>query len=136
MQIKMIEWGLTECQHGYEILVDALIHAEQGTFQLQFVTAKKIKIVVKAQKLPAEVDYSSFPVSELQHIVIPHVYSYNQFLEYVLDTPLLSTPFYLYKILHFLYSNRVMYFLLFIPRKIIFWCIPWKDNTVNYPLIN
>jgi hypothetical protein len=49
MQIKTIERGLMECQHGCEILVDALIHAEQGTFQPQFVTAEKIKTVVTAQ---------------------------------------------------------------------------------------
>jgi hypothetical protein len=102
MQIKTIERGLMECQHGYEILVDALIHAEQGTFQPQFVTAEKIKTVVTAQKLPAGVDYPSFPFSELQHIIVRHVYSHINFLVYVLDIPLLSsTPFYLYKILPF-----------------------------------
>jgi hypothetical protein len=102
MQIKMIERGLMECQHGYEMLVDALVHAEQGTFQPQFITAEKIKTVVTAQKLPTGVDYPSFPFSELQHIIVPHVYSHNQFLVYVLDIPLLSsTPFYLYKILPF-----------------------------------
>ena len=102
MQIKAIERGLMECQHGYEILVDALIHAEQGTFQPQFVTAEKIKTVVTAQKLPAGVDYPSFPFSELQHIIVPHIYSHNQFLVYVLDIPLISsTLFYLYKILPF-----------------------------------
>jgi hypothetical protein len=102
MQIKIIERGLMECQHGYETLVDALVHTEQGTFQPQFVTAEKMNTVVTAQKLPTGVDYPSFPFSELQHIIVPHVYSHNQFLVYVLDIPLLSsTPFFLYKILPF-----------------------------------
>jgi hypothetical protein len=27
IQIKMVERGVTECQHGFEVLVDALVHA-------------------------------------------------------------------------------------------------------------
>jgi hypothetical protein len=118
MQIKMIERGLMECQHGYEMLVDALVHAEQGTFQPQFITAEKMKTVVTAQKLPAGVDYPSFPFSELQHIIVPHVYSHNQFLVYVLDIPLLSsTPFYLYKILPFPTLKRDSVFSFIYPSK-------------------
>jgi hypothetical protein len=57
MQIKTAERGLVECQHGYEILLDALIYVVQGTFLPQFVTAEKMKTVVTAQTLPAGVDY-------------------------------------------------------------------------------
>jgi hypothetical protein len=56
MQIETIERRLMECQHGYETLVNALIHAEQGTFEPQFVTAEKTKTAVTAQKLPSGVD--------------------------------------------------------------------------------
>jgi hypothetical protein len=73
MQIKATERGLMECQHGCEILADTLVHDKQETFQPQFITAEKIKTVVTAQKLPAGVDYPSFPFSELQHIIVPHV---------------------------------------------------------------
>jgi hypothetical protein len=119
MQIKTVERGLMECQHGYEILVDALIHVEQGTFQPQFVTAEKIKTVVTAQKLPAGVDYPSFPFSELQHIIVPHVYSHNQFLVYVLDIPF-SPQHYSIFIKYSLsqHSNKIMSFPLYILRKI------------------
>jgi hypothetical protein len=101
-QIGIVERGIFECQHGFEILVDALIHAAQGIFQPQFVTAEKIKQAVLTQKLPPGVDYPSLPFSELQHIIVPHAYMHNQFLVYVLDIPLLSsTTYYLYKMLPF-----------------------------------
>jgi hypothetical protein len=33
-----------ESQHSFEILIDAFIHAEQGTLQPQLITAEKIEV--------------------------------------------------------------------------------------------
>jgi hypothetical protein len=100
LQIATVERGVIECQHGYEILLEALVHAEQGTFQPKFVTAERIRAVLTSQQLPSGMDYPNFPFSELQRIVVPHVYAHESFLVYVLDIPLLFPTLYqLYKVL-------------------------------------
>ena len=60
-----------ECQHGFEILLDTLVHAEQGTFQPQFVTAERIRAIVTSQQLSNGLDYPNFLFSELQCIIVP-----------------------------------------------------------------
>jgi hypothetical protein len=49
VQMPIVERGIMECQHGFEVLIDALVHAEQGTFQPQFVTAERIRAVLTSQ---------------------------------------------------------------------------------------
>jgi hypothetical protein len=34
-QLRLVQRGMDECQHSFEILIDALVHAEQGTIQPQ-----------------------------------------------------------------------------------------------------
>jgi hypothetical protein len=47
-------------------------------------------------------DYPNFPFPELQKIVTPHIYSYQQYLVYMLEIPLFSpTQYHLYKLLPF-----------------------------------
>lgn len=102
VQMTVVERGVMECQHGFEVLLDALVHAEQGTFQPQFVTAERIRVILTSQQLPSGLDYPNFPLSELQRIIVPHVYAHGPFLVYVLDIPLLSsTLFHLYKVLSY-----------------------------------
>ena len=101
-QIRTVYRGLDESQHSFEILIDAFVHAEQGTLQPQLVTVEKIKSIMEAQKLPNGLDFPNFPFYELQKLIVPHTYSYNQYLVYVLEIPLLSpTIYHLYKILPF-----------------------------------
>lgn len=93
---------MDKCQHSFEMVVDAFVHAEQGTLQPQLITTDKIKRLMDSQSLPAGVDYPSFTYSEFQKIIIPHAYAYKQYLVYVLEIPLLSsTTYHLYKILPF-----------------------------------
>jgi hypothetical protein len=100
VQMTIVERGVMERQHAFEVLLDALIHAEQGTFQTQFVAAERIRAILTSQQLPNGLDYPNFPFPELQRIVVPHVYAHDPFLVYVLDIPLLSsTLFHLYKVL-------------------------------------
>lgn len=121
VQIKMVERGLTECQHGFEILVDALVHVEQGTFQPQFVSAGRIRAVLTSQQLPSGLDYPDFPFPELQRIVVPHVYAHGPFLVYVLDIPLLSSvTFYLYKILPFPFPRQDAFVFVYPLKEYIF----------------
>jgi hypothetical protein len=93
---------MDECQHSFEILIDGFVHAEQGTIQPQLITAEKIKNIIINQKLPTGTDYPTLPFSELSKIITPNVYSYKQYLVYVLEIPLLSpTEYHLYSVLPF-----------------------------------
>ena len=94
-QIKIMQRGIEVSQHSFEILIDALAHAEQSILQPQITTTEKIKSIVGKLKLPSGLDYPSFPFSEFQKIVTPHAYSYKSFLVYVLDIHLTPTLFHL-----------------------------------------
>jgi hypothetical protein len=101
-QIRLIHKGMDESQHSFEILIDALIQAKQGVLQPHLITTEKIKELLRTQKLPTGLDYPNFPFPELQKIITPSTYSYNQYLVYILDIPLfLSTQYKLYKVLPF-----------------------------------
>lgn len=60
-QSKIIQRGIDESQHSFEILKDAFVHAEQGSLQPQLVTAEKIKMLLETQKMPSGLDYPTFP---------------------------------------------------------------------------
>jgi hypothetical protein len=99
-QFKLVQRGVDESQHSFEILIDAFVHAEQGAMQPQLVTAEKIKNLLRTQKLPSGLDYPNFPSSELQKIIVPIAYSCKQYLVYILEIPLFSpTEYHLYKLL-------------------------------------
>jgi hypothetical protein len=100
LQIKTVKKGVIECQHGFEILLEALVHAEQGTFHHNSLLPNEFVQVLTSQQLPSGLDYPNFPFSELQRIVVPPLYAHGPFLVYVLDIPLLfPTLYHLYKVL-------------------------------------
>jgi hypothetical protein len=101
-QPRIVQRGIDESQHSFEVMLDAFVHAEQGSLQPELITAEKIRKLLKEQKLPQGLDYPNFPFSELQRIITPSTYSYKQYLVYVLEIPLLiPSRYYLYKILPF-----------------------------------
>jgi hypothetical protein len=101
-QLRMVQRGIDECQHSFETLVETFVHAEQGMLQPQLITVHKIKNFVITQKLPSGTDYPNFPFPELSKIITPNIYSYRQYLVYVLEIPLFSsTEYHLYKMLPF-----------------------------------
>jgi hypothetical protein len=88
--------------YSFEILIDAFVHARQGTLQPQLITTEKIKHFLGNQKLPSGLDYPNLPFPKLQKIITPHTYSYKQYLIYILEIPLFSpTEYRLYKLLPF-----------------------------------
>ena len=113
-QIKIMQRSIEVSQHSFKILIDALVHEEQGILQPQIITTEKIKSIVVKLKLPSGLDYPSFPFSEFQKNVTPRAYSYKSFLVYTLDITLLSsTLFYLYEMKPFLVletSTKLYYF--------------------------
>jgi hypothetical protein len=90
-QFRLIQRGVDESQHSFETLIDASVHAEQGTLQPRLITAEKIKNLLGNQKLPSGLDYPNFPFPELQKIITPNTYSYNKYLVCVLEIPLIHT---------------------------------------------
>jgi hypothetical protein len=101
-QFRLVQRGVDESQHSFEILIDAFVHAEQGTLQPQLITAEKNKNFLRAQRLPNELDYPHLPFPELQKVLTPSTYSYKHYLIYVLEIPLFSqTEYQLYRLLPF-----------------------------------
>jgi hypothetical protein len=101
-QLRLIQRGIDESQHSFETLIEAFVHAEQGTLQPQLITSEKIRNLIATQKLPSGLDYPNFPFPDLSKIITPNIYSYKQYLVYVLEIPLFSpTEYNLYRLLPF-----------------------------------
>jgi len=49
--IQQIQRGIEECQHTFEILVDAFLHAQDGVVQPQLSTMAKIKDMMRTECL-------------------------------------------------------------------------------------
>ena len=97
--IQQIQRGIIECQHTFEILVDAFLHAQDGVIQPQLITITKVKDMMNKEFLPDGLDFPSFPSLELSRLMTPIIYSQNSYLVYILQIPLLqSTPYQLYKL--------------------------------------
>jgi len=93
-----IQRGLDECQHTFEILVDAFLHVQDGVIQPQLITIAKVKDMMKEESLPDGLDLPSFPSLELSRLITPVIFSKDTYLVYVLQIPLLqSTVYQLYK---------------------------------------
>jgi hypothetical protein len=105
--IRQIQRGLLECQHTFEILVDAFLHAQEGVIQPQLMTLTKVKDMVKRKSLPDGLDFPSFPSLELSRIITPVIFSQNSYLVYILQIPLLqSTPYQSYKLQPFPFQQQ------------------------------
>jgi hypothetical protein len=50
-QFRLIQRGVDESQLSFEILIDTLLRAEQGTLQPLLITAEKIKDLSETQRL-------------------------------------------------------------------------------------
>jgi hypothetical protein len=96
--IRKVQRGLVECQHTFEILVEAFLHAQDGILQPQLITIVKIKTMMRKEPLPDELEFLSFPSVKLSKPISP-IYSQGPYLVYVIQIPLIqSTAYHLYKI--------------------------------------
>jgi len=97
--IQQIQRGIEECQHTFNILVDAFLHAQDGVVQLQLITIAKKKDMMRKESLPHGLDFPSFPSLELSRLITPIIFSQNSYFVYILLMPLLkSTPYQIYKL--------------------------------------
>jgi hypothetical protein len=97
--IRRVQRGLIECQHTFEILVEAFLHAQDGVIQPQLITMVQIKSLMRKESLPDGLEFPSFPSIELSKLINPIIYSQGTFLVYVIQLPLIhSNPYHLYKV--------------------------------------
>jgi hypothetical protein len=97
--IRRVQRCLIECQHTFESLVEAFLHAQDGIIQPQLITMVQIKSLMRKESLPDGLEFPSFPSIELSKLINPIIYSQGTHLVYVIQLPLKhSNPYYLYKI--------------------------------------
>jgi hypothetical protein len=158
LQITTVERGVIECRIGFEILLEAFVHAEQGTFQPHFVTAKRIRAALTSQlpsgleqgtfqphfvtakriraaltsQLPSGLDYPNFPFSELQRIVVPHMSMLmDHFFCMYWTYPFSSRRFIICtKFYLILYLDKIFLFSLIQQRNTSLW-MPSRSNLVR-----
>jgi hypothetical protein len=107
--IQQIQIGLNECQHTFEILVDAFLHAQDGTIQPQLITIARVKDMMRKESLPDGLDFPSFPFLELSRLITTIIFSQNTYLVYVLQVfLLLYTVYKLYKLQPSPLNNKKM----------------------------
>jgi hypothetical protein len=75
-----------------QTFIEAFVYADQGTLQpqLMHVTVEKIRNLIATQEVPSGLDYPKFLFPELSKIITPKIYSYKEYLVYVLEIPLFS----------------------------------------------
>ena len=116
--IQQIQRGIEECQHTFQILVDAFLHAQEGVIQPQLITIAKIKDMMRKESLPDGLDFPSFPSLELSRLITPIIFSQNSYLVYILQMPLLqSIPYQLYKLRPFPVEQQEKMFVYFEVTK-------------------
>jgi hypothetical protein len=97
--IQQVQRGLEECQHTFEILLDAFIHAEDGVIQPQLITITKVKDMMRGESLSSGLEFPSFPSLERSRLITPIIFSQKSYLVYILQDTLLQTTMYqLYKV--------------------------------------
>jgi hypothetical protein len=116
--IRQTQRGMNECQHTFEILVDACLHAQDGIIQPQLITITKVKDTMKELSLPDGLDLPPFPSLEFSRLITPIIFSKQTYLVYVLQMPLLqSTMYQLYKVQPFPFQQQDNVFVYVEPKK-------------------
>lgn len=89
-QFCLIQRGIDGSQHSFEILIDAFVHAEQGTLQPQLIITKKIKDFLGSPKLPSALDYPNFHFPELKKIITPNIFLQTIFSLHLRNSPIFT----------------------------------------------
>jgi hypothetical protein len=96
--IRQIQRVTSECQHTFEILVDAFLHAQDGIIQPHLIKITKVRDMMKELALPDGLDHPPFPSLEFSRLITPIIFSKQTYLVYILQVPLLqSTMYQLYR---------------------------------------
>jgi len=105
--IRQIQRGINECQHTFEILVGAFLHAQDGIIQPQLITIAKVKDMMDELSLLDGLDLPPFPSLEFSCLATPIIFSKQIYLVHILQVPLSeSTMYQLYKIQPFPFQQQ------------------------------
>jgi hypothetical protein len=95
---RQIQRCISECQHTFEILVDAFLHAQDGIIQPQLITVAKVRNMMRELSLHDGMDLPPFPSLEFSRLVTPIIFSKQSYLVYILQvSSLQSTMCQLYR---------------------------------------
>jgi hypothetical protein len=97
--IRHIQRGMSECQHTFEILVDAFLHAQDGIIQPQLMTTAKVKDMMELSLVDG-LELPPFPSLEFSRLITPIIFSKQTYLV------LQSTMYQLYKIQPFPHQQQ------------------------------
>jgi hypothetical protein len=78
--IRKVQRGHAECQHTFEILVEACLHAQDGIIQPQLITMVKVREMMREESLPDGLEFPSFSSFELSRLITPIIYSQGSYL--------------------------------------------------------
>jgi hypothetical protein len=116
-----VQRGIDECQHTFEILVDAFIHAQYGVIQPQLITIANIKDMMRGESMSSGLEFPAFPSLEISHLITSIIFFQKFYLVYILQVPLLqSTMYQLYKVQPFPKNKMKMYLCIYSQRGIHF----------------
>ena len=100
---------MDECREVFELIINALIHAQDGVIQPQIITAGQIKNAMKDEQPIPGLDYPvNIPSQDIMKMITPEIYLQDKFLVYVIKVPLLvPEQFQLYQIIPFPVSGHL-----------------------------
>jgi hypothetical protein len=134
--VHKFQRGLAECQHTFEILVEAFLHAQDGVIQPQLITMVRIKEMMRDESLHAGLEFPSFSSLELSRLITPITYSQGSYLVYIIQIPLIqSTAYHLYKIQPFPVKQQDQVFIYIESTKdfIFVDAMRQRYGKMNYP---
>jgi hypothetical protein len=92
--IRQIQKCVNECQHTFEILVDAILYAQNFIIQPQLIIIAKVKDMIKELSLPDGLDLPPFPSLEFSRLINPIIFSKQTYLVYTIQVPLIQSAMY------------------------------------------
>lgn len=88
--ILQIERSIDRISEFFKLIIDAIVHAKDGTLQPQLITPNKIRNMMSSEQPITGLDYPvNLPSHELMKLITPHIFLQGKYLVYVLYVPLL-----------------------------------------------
>ncbi|KAJ4430359.1 hypothetical protein ANN_22575 [Periplaneta americana] len=98
-----IQRSMDDCERTFNIILDALVHAQDGILQPQVITPSQIRKLMRSEQLPVGLGYPVTSTSqELLQLIKPKIFIHEKYLIYVLHIPLTtSTRYQLFQVIPF-----------------------------------
>lgn len=98
-----IQRSMDDCERTFNIILDALVHAQDGILQPQVITPSQIRKLMRSEQLPVGLGYPVTSTSqELLQLIKPKIFIHEKYLIYILPIPLTtSTRYQLFQVIPF-----------------------------------